>query len=71
MIGNKCAIFKASVTRTFATGVAALLDERLGWQIEFSALVLEAYLLENMKSHALSYIVVFCINQVCWCKLSN
>ena len=29
MIGNKRAIFKASVTRTFTTGVDALLDVKL------------------------------------------
>ena len=33
MIGNTCAIFKTTVTRTFTTGDAALLDDRLRWQI--------------------------------------
>jgi len=37
-----------------------------GGKFEFSA-----YLLKIMKSHASSYIVVFCINQVRSCKLSN
>ena len=33
MIGNKCAIFNASVTQTFTTGVAAVLDVKLESQI--------------------------------------